>query len=382
MKTKLQFTAIYILILGLLISGCSPASPAQVAPTDADLLPTAISTLLPTVTTTPALTPTVAPTATVYPPVFDPETIGDNRVLLDSFILTRTDTTTGSGEVKEDHITIGYIKEPFSAYRFGKYLYPGGGKEDEKYLIEGRLYQGFSDGGWYFTQEASPHDIDLYFQSAAETSVPIWVISAQFVGQEDFAGIPANHFTLDQTNLREYSDPTGTYKIESAVGNIYLAQDGNYLLYYHMKVTGNIDFGETGYSPGVEEVTAELSSINQLTEIAVPADFDLELDFGLPLPAETTFVGITRYGGGGIPDLYHYKMPVSQEEFFEFYKNMAPTNGFTFSRIGRVTDHPVCADYLDQDCVILTNGSTEFILYYAEDLSGPNFIVVIVERDK
>ncbi len=379
MKNNLQTVAILFFILSLLISGCSPANPAPVTPANTDPPATA------TPTAPLAATSIATLTATVYPPVFDPETIGDNRVL-DSFILTRTDAITGGGEVDETSRTIGYIQEPFSAYNLSKYLYSGGGKEDKKFLIDGRLYKGYSDGGWIFTQEASPDDIDD-FQSAAKMGLfTSFVISAQFVGQEDFEGVPANHFTFDQTNLREGTDPTGTYKVEEAVGDLYLTQDGNYLLYFHLKLTGNVGpspiYGEPGYGPGVREITEELSSINQVTEIAVPADFDLVLDFGLPLPAGSTFVGITRYEGGILPDYYFYIMPLSREEFIEFYRNMVSTNGFTFSRIGRVTDHPVCADYLDQDCVILTKGGAEFILYYTGDVSvsGMDGFIVRAER--
>ena len=116
-----------------------------------------------------------------------------------------------------------------------------------------------------------------------------FVLGAQFVDQVDFEGIPANHFTFDETDLSEQSDPSGTYKIDQAQGDIVLAQDGNYLLRFHIRLTGNVysPGGSTTYISGVREVNEELSSINQLKEITLPADYlalHVELDSACPFP--------------------------------------------------------------------------------------------------
>lgn len=63
----------------------------------------------------PTPSPTNKPTAMPILSVFDPAALGDNRELA-SFILTRKDTITG-GEVIDHQDTIGYIKEPYSAYK-------------------------------------------------------------------------------------------------------------------------------------------------------------------------------------------------------------------------------------------------------------------------
>ncbi len=387
MKKRLQTTAISLFILSLFISGCASASPTT-APGQATAAgETAAPATEEVVEATATPSPTEGPTATVWPPVYDPDAIGDNRELLDSFILTRTNTTTGGGEVDEVNTTIGYIREPFTAYESNKWSFEN--LTWWTYLIEGRYYEKNRQDAQFYSLESGPDDIEILQRMAdmREFDYLLFsglVLSAQFVGQEDFAGVPANHFTFDQTNLREESDPTGTYKVDEAQGELYLAQDGNYLLYFHLKRSGSVYLtpGEPGYGPGVLEMTEELSSINELTEITLPADFDLELDFGLPLPAGSTLVGITSYGYN--PVYYHYTMPISKDEFPEFYKNLAPTNGFTFSHIGQKTNNihcdPVYSDYL-QDCVFLKKGGSEFILYIA-GISGADSIFVRAERDR
>ncbi len=114
--------------------------------------------------------------------------------------------------------------------------------------------------------------------------------------------------------------------------------------------------------------------INQLTEITLPADFDLELDFGLPLPAGTTLTEIISYRDGFSPDTYYYTLPVNNDEFLEFYKNMTPANGFTFSRIGTVPNNINCDS---QDCVILNMGNTEILLTFVSGTPSNSLIAQV-----
>jgi hypothetical protein len=365
-------------VIMLLLAGCSPASQALLTPSVIIAMPAAATpelastapltlTQSPTDTPMPAQSPTSAPTLTPSRPVFDPAALGDNRQLA-SFILTIKNKTTGGGEVTETKDTIGYIQEPFGAYHLQTRTW---GHAPEQYLIGGRLYEkNYNENFWNVSPEPDPKDIDYYLQSPADMR---WVyqtnfgaISAKFAGREDFQGIPANHFTFDQTDLKGGSDPTGTYKIEKASGDLYLAQDGNYLLRYHIKVTGNVyPSSGPGYSAGVREYTEELSSINGLKEITLPPDYlalKLELDLGLPVPAGTKLHAIAHSTDGTNYSLYDYFMPVtvSTADFLEFYKNLAPTNGWTVSQVGGKTKYDYCQDL---ECVILKKGNAQAVLY-------------------
>jgi hypothetical protein len=371
---RLSFPVIFMLLLASCsLPGLSPVTqPATFPPPSAETpdLASSVPSILtpfPTETSLPTPSPTEAPTATVYPPVFDPAALGDNRVLA-SFILTIKNKTTGGGEVTETKDTIGYIKEPFGAYHLQTRTY---GHAPEQYLIGGRLYEkNYNENFWNVSLEPDPQDIDYYLQGAADMrkvyETDLGVISAKFAGREDFQGIPANHFTFDQTDLTGGSDPTSTYKIEKASGDLYLAQDGNYLLRYHIKVTGNVyPSSGPGYSSGVREFTEDLSSINQLTEIALPAEYlalKLELDLGLPAPAGTKLHAFNHSNDGRRYTLYDYFMPVSvsTDDFLEFYRNLAPTNGWTVAQVGGKTSYDYCKGL---ECVILKKGNAQAVLY-------------------
>jgi hypothetical protein len=353
----------------VLLAGCGGAGPVALAPTETlapPLAATANQTPPPADTSTPAPPPTDTQTPTPSVPVFDPAALGDNRVL-DSFILTRRDKTTGGGEVIETKDTIGFIKEPFSASHVETNPY---GHPPEQYFLDGRMYEkNYNQDFWVVSLEPEPSDVDFYFRNAADSreGYPKYlVLSAQFAGHEDFQGIPANHFTFAETDLSEQSDPTGTYKIKDAQGDLYLAQDGNYLLRFHVKLTGNVysPGGSPGYISGVHEVTEELSSIDQLKDITLPKDFlalKLELDPGLPAPAGSRLHAITHANVGADYDLYNYFIPasVSKDDFLGFYRNLAPTNGWTVTQVGGITNDETCQT---GDCVILEKGRTRVSL--------------------
>ena len=147
------------------------------------------------------------------------------------------------------------------------------------YLMGNQIYNLNTSENLAVNLDAYQSDLDYIQRVADMRTGPIQdsdlVLSALFVGQEDFEGVPANHFTLDKTNLRDASDPTASYKVEEAQGDVYLAQDGNYLLYFHLKLIGHAYLipGSTGYTQGVHEMTEGLSSINQLNEIILPAEY-------------------------------------------------------------------------------------------------------------
>jgi hypothetical protein len=65
---------------------------------------------------------------------------------------------------------------------------------------------------------------------------------------------------------------------------------------------------------------------------------------------------------GSVKDIitYFYSATVSTDKFLEFYKNLAPTDGWTVSHIGKVANHPYC---LNQDCVMMKKGDAQIILF-------------------
>lgn len=330
-------------------------------PSETTSAPTVAPTHIPPSTelATVTLSPTEGPTPTSYPPVFDPYALGDNLELA-SFIVTAKVKNTSSGGLSETTNTVRYIKEPLSVYSLIKASYDGGGGEDKSYLIDGWFYTENPSGDLYLYIEANQpgqsNTENLQRRADMREGNMISVLSAQFVGQEDFQGIPANHFTFDQSDLENFEYFTEANPAPGVEGDFYLAQDGNYVLFSHFKETRTVG----GY-----EVTEELTSIDQLTEIVLPAGFvpsNLELELSVPFPADTILMGIIRYENGIGVDYYTYDSSVSsQDEFLEFYKNLASTDGWKVSYIGKIINHDTCDS---QDCVIIQKGDAQIILFY------------------
>ncbi len=311
----------------------APSFEAAAAPT-----PTAVSL------------PTAGPTATVWPPVFLYWSLTDIRQL-DSFALTVNEKNTVNGSLTELTNTYGYIKEPYRAYNENKY-YSG---LDRTYVIDGWTYALTGSGDWYISAGSS----DSLFSRADIPALNTGkLMNAQFAGQEEYQGVPAYHFVLEKS-----TDPNTGSQLE---GDLYLAVDGNYALYSHWKETsGQGDFTQ------VYEVTESLSSINQLTEIILPADMtempaaaQLPLEMGLPVPGDSTVIGMIRYKSGIGVDLYSLSNPkVSPDEFLDFYRNLPPTGGWEVTHVGHVSLHQDDCEFT-RDCVIIHKGSTQVILYY------------------
>ena len=299
----------------------------------------------------------------IWPPVYDPNKLG-YITDLDSFIVTINVKNTVNGDLTETTTTIGYIKEPFSMYT----LIDLGSDDTKTYVVGGRTYDVNNFGNWYLSTYAS---YDFLYAADIPAGNTGGLEEAQFVEQVEFEGLPAYHFVLEKTD-----NPVNDSNVKSDVeGDFILSQDGTYVLYSHSKrSTTQGDF------TSVYEVAQTMSSINQLAEITVPAEFlpmdealDLPQEVGLPLPAGSTLSGMIRYNSGGIGvDYYTYSATgTSQEEFLQFYRDLTPTDGWEVSHIGYVRLHYECESY--RECVIINKGSTQVIMYYKNGIIGADF---------
>ena len=340
-----------ILFLPIGILACGSAKPtSDIEPTTAlESTPTPSVQAIPKATETPI--PTREPTPTVWPPVFDFWSLEDLRSL-DSFVVTVNEKNTVNGQLTERTFTIGYVKEPYSAYRVLEYE----GGVNRTYVLNDRTYELTGSGDWYISTGKSD---DLF----SETNPAMYagkLVEAQFISEEQYEGIAAYHFMLDAANSTESN---ADYQVE---GEFYLAREGNYILFSHQ-----LETSKQGDLVQSYEVTETLSSVNQLTEIALPADMeemvsaaDLPFELALPLPPDSAFSGMIRYENGIGVDLYTLSTPKrSIDEFLNFYRNLPPTDGWTVSHVGHVTLHESDCEFT-RECVIINNGSTQVILYY------------------
>ena len=364
LKAKYQYLAKSLFIISLLLSACGQAAPEANPEPGAAAQPSITPAPVEAATATQA--PTPEPSPTVWPPVFDPDAIGDNRVL-DSFVLTITDDIVG-GSSEGDHLdSISYIREPLivshtahtSIASYGLEL-----DEDSYYLINGIMFSKDGQNGppFYYYAHFQPlaDDVNYWLLDAADLrqgSFPIYLLeSAEFVAQEDYLGIPANHFTFDESDLGGVGY---VGDLQRGQGDVFLAQGENYPLYIHFNVTG---------SDASREFTAELTSINQLTEIGLPADFPVfDLNPAIPFPEGTINWSVQAWQAG--VDFYDNFVPlmISNEDFLDFYRNLPADNPWSLVEIGNVADYYNCEA---RDCVTLTNGEVQVVIapYMPDDL--------------
>jgi hypothetical protein len=354
-----MFAKAYVLALfcALLLQACSPVpvqtiNPAPTPTTSAKptLVASAEATTEPTVTPQPTLQPTLGPTATVWPPTFASWSLRDIREL-DSFVVTINEKNTVNGKLTELTNTIGYIKEPYVAYDENKYA----SGVDRTYVVDGWTYSLTGSGDWYIS--AGSND-DVFLKADIPAGNTEKLAAAQFAGQEEFQGIPAYHFVLNPVNSIETNS-----QVE---GDFYLAKDGNYVPYSHSKETSSQDNFTQVY-----EVTETLSSINQLTEIKIPAEITkmvatakLPAEMGLPVPGNSTVDRMIRYKSGIGVDLYFFTNPkISPAEFLDFYRNLPETDGWKVTHVGHVNLHQDDCEFT-RECVIINKGSTQVVLYF------------------
>jgi len=340
---------ITLLSVSLLLEACSPPPAPTAGFEAATALESTLVLPVPEATQTPL--PTREPTPTVWPPVFDLWSLEDIRSL-DSFVATVNEKNTVNGQLTERTITIGYVQEPYGAYHVNEYH----GGVERTYVVNDRTYELTGTGDWYISDGRN----DNLFSEADPARNAGKLVEAKFAGEEQYEGTAAYHFVLDAANSTESNTD---YQLE---GDLYVARDGNYILFSHWLETSKQENFVQSF-----EVTQALSSIRQLPEISLPADMeemastaDLPFELGLPLPPDSTFNEMIRYEHGIGVDLYFFSTPrTSIEEFLSFYRNLPSTDGWTVSHVGHVRLHENDCEFT-RECVIINKGNTQVVLYY------------------
>lgn len=359
MHNRRRGTATLLIAVGLLLAACGNET------TSSDASTVVGSTVTPPTTANPttiAAAPTsAAPTTAVDPTVFHPSAIGD-PLQLASFVLTVVESHSSNGAVNGRTSVTSYTKAPLSASV--EIAYDTGDRSQE-YIVAGRTYQNTNQGHWYLYEIESLAAPNILYDVAPSNAL-YRASTAVYLGEAEFAGLPAYHYTFDETNLDNFTSYTPERPSPEVEGDFYLAQQGNYLLYAHSRL---VAAGE-GYEL-IDEYTETMSSIYQLVEVRLPADMqplqdalDLGLTLGVPMPADGKLDSMINYNDGGI-GVYYYQYTSSwrnEAEFIAFYQGLAPTSGWTVTHIGQVKNLDVHC--LDENCVIATNGDQQVIIYF------------------
>ncbi len=354
-----------LLCLILANCGANEASPASSPPpqsTGGKVTTVAPVSTESTSTTSP--TTSAAPTTSEPPgpPTFDPQRLGD-ILELPSFVLTITVDNTNNGQLNHNGTTFGYTKEPMAMYRLNEFGADYGGTRS--YMVNGRYFDENQFGDWTLYETGSRSTPKLANSRELHSEISLSVLTAQLVGQEDYSGVPANHFVFDETNTTNYSYYTPEKPSPTVEGEFYLAQEGNYVLYAHYKET----------SPGrVYEVTETMSFIGFVDPIALPDDMapmaqalDLGDSLTSLLPPGSALSGLLRYKSGIGIDYYAYTTPTrNNDDLLEFYRTTLLPGGWSVTHIGYIALHlePNNCETRNE-CVILQNSGEQLVVSLA-----------------
>ncbi|MBI5934777.1 MAG: hypothetical protein HY867_13810 [Chloroflexi bacterium] len=301
----------------------TPAAPTSLesetkAPLQIPIIPSSTKEPSPTATTTPD------------PAIFDPSTFGDTRTL-DSFVVTEIYMKTAQDylyEVKnksEYNRSQAAFHQTSNFHGFNIYSLDNYSSSDTYWLGEWVYYHDTQTGLWNVSKPSEKlyNEVPLdYFDLSKWTS---YFKSATYLGIEQYNGIPAYHYSMNETNMIELKK----WEVSKASGDLFISVEGRYLLHYNERFSGKVIEGQNPpLIEGVVENTIELVSFNQLVQISLPDDypnFELNLDF--PLPAGSTFWGVNQDASGVIS--YGYDTSANEEAYQAFYASLDPASGWS-----------------------------------------------------
>lgn len=288
---KRFFSLVALLLLVLTVAACGGGDKATPAPTEAAVAaPTTATepTAAAEATSKPAAdapTAEAAPAATVDTPTAD-ETDIKTLDILDSYRAAvsysakGTDTDGKQVESSSD-MTTRFTKEPLARHISGTFTDASDPANVSEQTME--IYQVGQDAYAYSDEETGWTHMTIDEEDPFGVASTIFDAKSMFgdLGKldrvrpdEDINGIKSRHYRFDETMLTElFKEDLGS--IKSASGDVWVAQDGEYVTKYNMTIevaddtAGNVD-GDI--ANGTINATLELFDVNQKIEITVPEE--------------------------------------------------------------------------------------------------------------
>lgn len=383
----MNMTNLFSILLAfcLVLAGCAPVQPGSpevattgepvaVQPSQTPVSPsatllqasaTATRTPRPTATQVPTstLTPTPNPTATPDPAVFDPSTFGDIHDL-DSFVVTYVWKDTEPDYLYDSETRYEYNSNPAGFHVSSKFQHPTNSSDDIYWLGEWSYSKDNLSGLWSVSR-ATKENFNEFPLDSFDLRKTISISnfnSATYLGIEQYQGIPAYHYTFDETNMIKIEN----WNVEKVSGELFVSVEGRYPLHSYARFSvkyipmpGEI----TSRAGGVYERTQDLVSFNQPVQISLPEDypnFDLNLDF--PLPDGSELRSVYQDARGEIS--YAYVTPVNEEEFRSFYSSFVSANGWSASTPVAISGPAVWCD----PCLTFSKGEQQLVLTFLDEI--------------
>jgi hypothetical protein len=186
-------------------------------------------------------------------------------------------------------------------------------------------------GDQWLSLPASEGDFDSDTLISADSLLED-VCGWQDEGREEIDGIKVRHWTFTKGDFDEcmpFEDLANMGELTDAGGDLYVAEDGNYVVLLEMFFAGedlNMELGEEGEDVKAQrmEFHYETSDVNEPFIIEVPAEA-LEsgaLPEGIPFPEDAADVN-NMFG------MITFTSAQAPEAIFGFYKAEMPKNGWT-----------------------------------------------------
>lgn len=343
MKWLLLLVLLASLALGLAACGGStePTSPPAEEPTQASA---AQPTDEPAEEPTQAPEPTAEPTDTPLPePTDTPEVAEEEEFDLSSLssttelssyrstmLITTVALVNGQEETQTIDFNVEYTSEPLAQHisMSGEAL-GADGETVEMYLVEDTMYMQMGDQ--WLSLPATEGDFNTDTLISADSLLED-VCGWQDEGRDEIDGIKVRHWTFTKEDFDEcmlLEDLANMGELTDAGGDLYVAEDGNYVVLMEMFFEGedlDLQLGEEGEDVTAQrmEIRYETSDVNETFTIEVPAEA-LEagaLPEDIPFPDDAADVN-NMFG------MITFTSAMGPEAVFTFYQEEMPNSGWT-----------------------------------------------------
>ena len=341
MKWLLLLILLASLALGLASCGGSeePTSPPEVEATEvsegAEAEPTEEPTEAPEPTDAPTDTPLPEPTDTpeVVEEEFDLSSLSSTTDLSSYRSLMQITTVAdvdGAEETQTIEFSIEYTSDPLAQHMTmsGEAL-GAEGETIEMYFVEDTMYMKMGDQ--WLAMPATEDDIDADAFISADALLED-VCGWKDKGREEIDGIRVRHWAFTKEDFDEcmlLEDLTGIGELTDAGGDLYVAEDGSYVVLMEMFYEGedlDLDLGEEGEEVKAQrmEIRYETSDVNEPFTIEVPPEALASgaLPEDIPFPEDAADVN-NMFG------MITFTSEMGAEAVFAFYQEEMPKNGWT-----------------------------------------------------
>jgi hypothetical protein len=199
----------------------------------------------------------------------------------------------------------------------------------EMYMVEDTMYMKMEDQ--WMSMPATDQDLDSDAFISADAMLED-LCGWKKEGRDKIDGIDVVHWTFTKEDIEECmpaDELAGMGELSQASGDLYIAEDDNYVVLMEMVFEGEdleMDMGDTEEDAKAVrmEMRYETTDVNEPFTIEVPAEAteSSSLPDDIPVPEGTE--GVNNMFG-----MITFTSETSAEEVFAFYQEEMPNNGWT-----------------------------------------------------